>query len=270
MKYSVATLAKAKNLRIIDDALFRLIAARKEVCQEILRTLLDDDLLVVDDVTVQMSEISLHREIVLDALCVLGDGTLCNVEMQKTDGNDDIKRVRFHASVITANHTPKGTSFENIPNVKVLYITEYDALGNGQAITHISRCQKKGKQYLPVNDGEDIIFANTASKQRNKHTHLLKLFLRSDSFYDEMYPELSKAMKHFKDTEGGKNEMCKSIEEYAEERALDLAINICMDFGKKIDETIDYVCGRFPSFTRDYVTERFYALSDSGSAVTTK
>ena len=39
--YSKATRETAENLRIIDDAMFRLVAERKEVCQEILRTLLD-------------------------------------------------------------------------------------------------------------------------------------------------------------------------------------------------------------------------------------
>lgn len=149
--------------------------------------------------TVQAREVSRNRKLILDALCMLGDGTLCNVEMQKADTNDDIKRVRFHASLITANHTPKDTPFGKIPNVKILYITEYDVLENKQAITHISRCQLKGKTYVPVNDGEDIILANAKSRQRNKHTHLLKLFLKNESFYDEMYPELSEAMKHFKD-----------------------------------------------------------------------
>ena len=38
---------KIKPLRAIDDALFRLLASRKEVCQEILRNLLDDDNLEV-------------------------------------------------------------------------------------------------------------------------------------------------------------------------------------------------------------------------------
>lgn len=40
-QYSKATRETAENLRIIDDALFRLMAEREGVCQEILRTLLD-------------------------------------------------------------------------------------------------------------------------------------------------------------------------------------------------------------------------------------
>ena len=51
-QYSKAIRETAENLRIIDDAMFRLVAERKEVCQEILRTLLDRPQLKVVSVTV--------------------------------------------------------------------------------------------------------------------------------------------------------------------------------------------------------------------------
>jgi predicted transposase/invertase (TIGR01784 family) len=247
--YSKKTVREAKNLRIIDDVLFRLMIEQDGVCQEILRTLLDDEELIVKSVKAQEQEVSLRREVVFDAKCILGDGTYCDIEMQKTDSENDIKRVRFHASIMTTNNTPKGTDFDDIPNVKVLYVTEYDALGTGQAVTHISRCQLKGKRYLPVDDGEDIIFAYTGSKQRNKQAYLLRLFLRKESFMDEQYPKLSAAMKHFKDTEGGQGKVCKSIElyakEYAEEYAKECAyekslthVNALMD---KLDLSLEKV-----------------------------
>ena len=65
-QYSKATRETAENLRIIDDAMFRLVAERKEVCQEILRTLLDRPQLTVVSVTPQCVITSLHREIILD------------------------------------------------------------------------------------------------------------------------------------------------------------------------------------------------------------
>lgn len=184
--------------------LFRLMASRKNVCQEILRTLLDDEHLEVIEVNAQEEMISLFRSVVLDALCKLSDGRLCNIEMQKDDRGNDIRRVRFHTSIITANKTPKGTVFSNIPNVKVLYITTYDVLGNKQTVTHVSRCQRLGKEYLPINDGEDIILANTEIDDGTNHSRLLKLFLKSESFYDEMFPALSEAMRYYKETERGK------------------------------------------------------------------
>ena len=264
-KYSYETQRKAKELRIIDDALFRLIAERKGVCQEILRTLLDDDELEVVSVTAQASISSLERGVTLDALCKLSNGTLCNIEMQKTDNEDDIKRVRFHAAMITANKTKKRTRFADIPSVKILYITEYDALENNQTITHVTRCQNNKGKFIPVDDGEDIIFANTAVKDESKQTKLLQLFLRNDSFNSDDYPELSKAMYHFKKTKEGVSKMCESIETYANERAVDASISACIDFDKTKDETIEYVKSKYENLSDSYILERVTLLWKSKS-----
>ena len=201
------TLKKARELRIIDDTLFRMIAARKEVCQEILRTLLNDDKLQVVSVKSQETLVSLYREVTIDALCILGDDSLCNIEMQKGNENDDIRRVRFHSSIVTTNNTPKGAEFRDVPNVKVIYITEYDALHNNQSMTIVERCQKVGNQFIPIDDGESILFANSTVPDNTRQGKLLKRFLEKDSFDDPEFPELSKAMKHFKDTEEGEAEV---------------------------------------------------------------
>ena len=52
-KFSRKTLETAKELRLIDDALFRLVGANTEVCEEILRTLRDDEELTVLQATPQ-------------------------------------------------------------------------------------------------------------------------------------------------------------------------------------------------------------------------
>ena len=119
-------------------------------------------------------------------LCVLSDGRLCNIEMQKGDGNDDIRRVRFHASTITTNKTPEGTEFRDVPDVKVLYITEYDALKNNQLITKVKRCQKIGDQ---------------------------------DCFSDPEFPAVSNAIRYYKETDEGRTEMKSVSEQWLEEGA---------------------------------------------------
>ena len=222
-QFSKQIIERAEGLRIIDDALWRLIAEQEGVCQEILRTFLHDDALIVQSVTAQDTIKSLHREITLDAKYILGDGTICNIEMQKGNANDDIRRVRFHASSLTANHTPKGIEFKDVPAVKILYITEYDALKNGRAVTHVTRCMKSENSYQPIDDSEDIFFANTEIKDGSRESELLQLFLRTDAFYEELYPNLSKAVNYYKQSEGGKCEMCKSIESYAQEYAREYA-----------------------------------------------
>lgn len=43
--------------------------------------------------------------------------------------------------------------------------------------------------------------------------------LRKDAFEDAQFPEISKAVKYFKETEGGRSEMCKTVEDFAEDYA---------------------------------------------------
>ena len=222
-QYSKATRETADNLRIIDDALFRLMAEKEGVCQEILRTLLDIPKLIVVSVSAQSVVKSLHREVTLDALCIMENGEYVNIEMQKGSCNDDVVRTRFHAAALTSAYTPKGTDFANVPQVTILYITEYDALNNGQAVTHVKRCMKTKDGFVPVYDKEDIFFANTEIKEDSNKSELLQLFLRKDAFEDAKFPELSRAVKYFKETEGGRSEVCKTVERYAESYAEDYA-----------------------------------------------
>ena len=263
-QFSKQVIERAEGLRIIDDALWRLIAEQKGVCQEILRTFLQDDALIVQSVTAQDTIKSLHREITLDAKCVLGDGTICNIEMQKGDANDDIRRVRFHASSLTANHTPKGTEFKDVPAVKILYITEYDALKNGRAVTHITRCMKSENGYQPIDDGEDIIFANTEIKDDSRESELLQLFLRTDAFHEKMYPNLSEAVNYFKQSEGGKCEMCKSIESYGkllvEEEKEKIIKNLLLENDGYSIEKIARLCNTSVDFVKE-VQEELLALA---------
>ena len=257
-QFSKQVIERAEGLRIIDDALWRLIAEQESVCQEILRTFLHDDALIVQSVTAQDTIKSLHREITLDAKCILGDGTICNIEMQKGNANDDIRRVRFHASSLTANHTPKGTEFKDVPAVKILYITEYDALKNGRAVTHVTRCMKSENGYQPIDDGEDIIFANTEIKDGSQESKLLQLFLRTDAFREELYPNLSEAVNYFKQSEGGKCEMCKSIESYGkllvEEEKEKIIKNLLVRNEDSIEE-IASICNTSVDFVKEVQEE---------------
>ena len=72
----------------------------------ILQTIMEDDKLIVTDVIFQSSKRNLYgRSVRLDALCTLGNGTLCNIEVQRSDNDDHLRRARYNASVITSKET---------------------------------------------------------------------------------------------------------------------------------------------------------------------
>lgn len=81
-------IARAKEFRLIDDVFFEVFAEDEEACQEILQIILEDGQLAVLDVVVQSSKRNIYgRSVRLDALCTLGDGKKCNIEVQRA--NDD-------------------------------------------------------------------------------------------------------------------------------------------------------------------------------------
>ncbi len=246
--YSSETRELVLNLRLIDDDLFKVAGDDIPTCQEMLGTFLGRKNIIVLDVKTQEQQVGLKREIRLDARCLLENGTICNIEVQKNNINDDVRRTRFHNSIITVNNTEKGTEFKDIPNVVGIYISEYDVLKNGQRITSVRRCQKLGEEYVPIDDGELIIFANTIfTEDELEHRdnmsdvdRLLTLFTRRDIFYDERFPNISNRVKYLKKDEEGVTTMCKAVEEYgdrrakaAEEEAEARGIKIGEELGKK-------------------------------------
>ena len=90
-------------------------------------------------------------------------------------------------------------------------------------ITYVKRCMETREGFVSVDDGEDIYFVNTVVRDGSDKSELLQLFLRKDVFEETKFPELSKAVKYFKETEGGFGEMCKTVEDYAKNYAKDYA-----------------------------------------------
>ena len=110
---------KIKEFRLIDDVFFEVFASDIPACQEILRTILEDEKLIVNDVIVQSSERNIYgRSVRLDALCTLGDGSLCNIEIQRSDNDNHLKRARFNAASITVKESEPGINFENVKDQK--------------------------------------------------------------------------------------------------------------------------------------------------------
>ena len=250
-KYSKEVIETAERLRLIDDTLFRLVAEDIPACQEILRELLDDDGLEVIEAIPQRRLGGLNRNIIVDLLCKTSDGNYINVEVQTGDYHDDFRRTRLHASIITAHETPKDTEFAIVPDVTVLYITEYDAAGRNKTVIKERHCLFDEDERIEVPDGETIVYATTAVNDGSSHSKLLQLFLRDDEFDDTDYPAISSRIRYFKGTEEGRENMCKAVDDLAVKRAKDtkdhMILNMIEDglepekIAKYADVTVEYV-----------------------------
>ncbi len=206
---------RVRKLRPIDDVFFEKIAEDLAVCQEMLRVILENPTLEVISVTPQKSIKNLWgRSVRLDALCRLADGTLCNVEVQKSDNDDHARRVRYNEACITANNTQVGERFIHVPDVTMVYISTFDMFGQKRTCYHCrTMVDETG---IVVDNGLLEIYVNTTIKDGSTISELMECFLQ-EQIDNEKFPRLSQRVKYLKDDEGGKRIMCDIVEEYARE-----------------------------------------------------
>ena len=204
---------QVRNFRPIDDTFFEVLADDVGVCQEMLRIILEDEKLIVKDVIVQSSERNLYgRSVRLDALCILGNGKKCNVEVQRSNKEHHLKRVRFNASVITVRDSQKDKKFEKTIDLIVVYISEFDIFKRGRVIYHVDSVIRETQE--KVDDGLERVFVNTAVKDGTTISEYMDCFLQKE-IDNAKFPKLTNRVHYLKHEEGGVQKMCEVMEQYS-------------------------------------------------------
>lgn len=241
---------KVQKLRPIDDVFFEKLIEDKGVCEEILRVILKDPKLEVLSVTPQSSIKNLWgRSVRLDAFCKLQDGGFCNIEVQKSDNDDHVRRVRYNAACITSNNTKAGSNFLQVPNVTMIYISAFDVFGNGKTIYHCATVCEETDEV--VDNGLREIYVNTAINDGSTIAELMDCF-KQTNVNNKKFPMLSQKVWYFKNDEGGVNTMCKVMEDYAKEQVNEAVLDeqkkrvkLVFDLGCSIEKAIE-MCSDIP------------------------
>ena len=192
-----------------------MIASVIQACDVLLSTSLEVDKLIVNDVIVQSSERNIYgRSVRLDALCTLGDGSLCNIEIQRSDNDNHLKRARFNAASITVKESEPGINFENVKDVYIVYISEKDFFKAGLTTYHIDKIIRENG--ITVEDGLHEIFVNAAVDDGSNIAELMQCFKQKD-LNNLKFKAVTRRFKELKETEGGLNAMCKIMEDIVKE-----------------------------------------------------
>ncbi|MCX4340370.1 MAG: PD-(D/E)XK nuclease family transposase [Lachnospiraceae bacterium] len=195
-------IARVREFRLIDDVFFEVFVEDKEACQEILQVILGEDELTVFDVVVQSSKRNIYgRSVRLDALCTLGNGKKCNIEVQRADDDDHFRRVRFNASSITVKDSDVGERFERILDLYMVYISEHDFIGGAHTIYHVDKVIRETGEL--VDDGLYEVYVNTKIKDGSKVSDLMECFIQREIVDHKEFPAISKRVRELKTTEGG-------------------------------------------------------------------
>ena len=214
------TMEFVQKLRPIDNAFFPVLGQDPGVMEEILRVILNDDTLTVEKVIAEYTLPNLSgRGVRLDSFCETGDGHRINVEVQKADDDDHIRRCRYNAAGMTWKEAEKGTRFKDLPDVCVVYITEHDFLHGGRTVYHVDKILRENGSI--IDDGSSVIYVNTAVNDGSAISDLMRCFMLM-TVNDPRFPRLSEKVHQYKNTEKGAAEMCEELERYIDEITAEL------------------------------------------------
>lgn len=213
-----------QKMRPIDDTFFEVLIEDKLVCQEILRIVMEDASLEVLEVVPQRSIRNLgYRSVRLDAYCKLGDNSLCNIEVQRSNNDDQHRRARYNAASIVTRETDPGLHFRNIPDIYVIIISEFDIFHKGRMVYHTSQCIEETGDF--ISDGERRIYLNTENTDDSEIGLLMQAF-KQTQVDSRKYPYMHRRIHHLKESEKGVGYMCEIMKEIVDEEIKEIAIRM--------------------------------------------
>ena len=187
--------------------------------QFILRTILKNPFLVVQNITVQkiISNIG-GREIKLDFYCEqIGENDKIikriNVEIQRQSGGAIPKRARFYSSSLDSASLKEKAPFKALTENYVIFFAEKDIFKQKQAYYNIQRyiefTDEKGniKHLKPFNDGSHIIYINGQYKDTTSDLGKIIHDFHCVKTDDMLCEELRKPAEYFKNKKKGDDEM---------------------------------------------------------------
>lgn len=234
-----------RQLRPIDDCFFEVMMEDPDACEELLQVVLENPLLRIKKETVSGQKsirIIGKRSIRVDAYAEGNEDTVFNIEIQRADNENHVKRVRYNASVITVNRSEPGDLFEQVQELFVIYIADFDVLHNGRTINHAKMtCVETG---VALNDGLHEIFVTTVGKDNSKIARLMREYKNPDMNNPD-FPKQSKRVQEMKHDSKEAEKMCSLVEEYAKEKVIQEAIESAVEFDRPKEETIARLIKKF-------------------------
>ena len=236
-----------KQIPLSNDV-FMIFAMNKKFCQEFLRVILQDKKLVVIKNNIQKHLPNVFsKSVIIDMLCILGNGNIVNVEIQLTKEKWHAKRIMLYAAKIKTYTTKKGTKYKDIKELIIIYLTAKDIFKKGSTVYEVEMnvISDQGKIVEPWDAGLKVYYVNTVGLTNKTINQYLKLLTDKttisqkykttseikDLIYGEGETKMSSEMKKWI------NDIRKDAKrEGKEEGKIEIALNM---FKKKIIELKD-------------------------------
>ena len=199
-----------QNLTLMSDAFMRNVLKKKECTEHILRTVLGEEVQVVDQ-TIQKDYKNLQgRSAVLDCVAEDNRNRRMNIEIQQEKEGASPKRARYHSGLIDMNTLDPGQDFDELPENYIIFITGTDVLGRKKQIYHVDRRIRETNE--PFGDDTFIIYVNAGMQDDTEIGRLVHDLhcKKAEDMYSEV---LARRVLELKETVEGENDMCREMDE---------------------------------------------------------
>lgn len=207
---------------LLDDFFMTIVFDRNISATEfVLNIILGRDDLEVIEVAAQReykNPVPGGRSIRLDIYAKDSGGKVYDIEVQNENAGADVHRARFHSSIIDMKMLKEKQKFKEIHDSYVIFITKNDYIKMGLPMYHVERTVRETGALF--GDGSHIIYMNGSYKDDSDPVGKLMHDFRCTSAADMFYQDLANPVSHFKETEGGRNQVCKAMEEYGKKIAI--------------------------------------------------
>ena len=198
-----------EKLTLFHDTFMKVVLNDLEVCQYVIRILMDDPTIEIVDVRNQYRLARLtSKDSILDILAEDSRGRFYNLEIQRDTTPDHPRRTRLYGAMVDGKYLQKGEDYDAMPEVYVIYISRTDLWKMGRMETPVKKYLEGQREDEQYDDGQHVIYVNAAVDDGSKKAALLHYFKTADP--DDMSQgPLSRRVRYLKREEGGLNEMCE-------------------------------------------------------------
>lgn len=235
-----------QDLRVLDDVFFEEYIKDIGACEELIQTVLNNPRIHIKQDTLNPQK-SIHivgkRSVRVDVYVEGKDSEIYNIEIQRSDNCNHIKRVRYNASALTVSGSEPGDNFDDVRNVIVIYISEFDIFGLGKTVYHTYTTIDETSTV--VNDGFMTVYVNTENPDGSKISNLMQLFKKKD-FSDNEFPKSSARIQFLKDNERqGQHTMSRTLDKLIQETKIDNTIDLLLDYHMPETEIVRKICEKY-------------------------
>ena len=166
-----------EDLDITDDFIFSRVMRNKKLCRTLLEMILK---VKVGKIKFLTSHHAIRAEpntkgIIMDVY-LKDKNKVINVEMQTSNKGDLPQRARYYQAAADIDTTPKGSEYKDLKQNYVVFICTFDPFHKGMPIYNFQNYCINYDEPIPLEDGTEKIFLNTAAETLRDLDHDLRLF----------------------------------------------------------------------------------------------